>query len=435
MLNFDIQRFISCYFKIGAVMFIILLLYDLGLFYLNIFIYDLMYNLKRKSLYHPRILIYICKFEKIIDSIIYLIRLKWISSGYIINDKRELKFYKIIQENTIKSLLNVLIRFLIFSKFSVMTLIITIIVYFKISIKSLISYQNTNIIKEGYSKIYSVLSNNLNGFLTLLPSFIIVLTIIASVHFVSLKYKYHLAVRQVNKEYLVDLAKVHKELNKCLANLVYEGARNLGRALEVVYDKPQKYAIKDMIIKDTILSISYRIEDIVDDEVIWRKNRSYSNSNLKEVIPNGFCDIDAIEEVVNILEKSKKDGYYYRLHSFSVLNRNVLKLSTYRLNNKDYLNKILLTQSGISEIIKISQEGIEFYDLKNSIPNVDDIDYYNSLILKERNDLKIDIDNNIIAGIELLIDLARYVEATNKIFNLNSKKWSDIIGQILGSNK
>lgn len=438
MLSFELGKFIDCYFKIGIVIFVCLLMYDMGLFYLSGYFVKVFINLKRKALYYPRILICICKFEKSIHSIIYSIRLKWIKYSNVMSDERELKLYEIIRGNIIKSIIIALFRFFILSKFAILTLMITSIFYFKISVKTFLSNSNLIIVKEFYEKMYMVASVNLDKYFPILPSFIITLTIIVSAYYVSLKYKYHLAVKEVNKEYLVNLAKIHKELNKHIANLVYEGAKNLSRALEIIHNRPPKYAIKDMIIKDILCSISYYIDDVRDSEVKWSKKKNYCfnyEDDLKEIIPNGFNDIEAIDEIYNILKKSKIDSYYYELQNFSVLNRKILKFSQYRIYNKNSLNKILLTKTGIYGIIQNSRKNFEFDDFRDKIPSDDDIDYFNELILKERDTLRLIIDNSIIEGIELLLDLEEYVNATNKIFSLNSKKWSDIIGQILGFNK
>ena len=436
MAHFIIEEFIQNYFIVGIKILFIFTLYDLGLHWIQGKIHRCCYDLKRKLLYSPCILVYTFKAERVVYRFIHLIRLNWVTVGSL--DDRDEKLYKLIYGGTIRSLIYAIAKFLLFSRFSLITLGITILWYSETNIFDLIkSIANVNELLKIQLTINSSITKSVNDFLILLPSIIIIITILISVYFVSVKYKYHSAIKQANRDRMLSLAEIHMELSRLVANLVYEGSKNLNRALEIVHKKPDKFVIKDSIVENRMINICPYIKSIRKDKVEWgtKTNPRYC-INSDDIIPAGFHDIDSIDKIADILNKAKSEGYYYSLGRFGVLNRNLVNITDYKLCSRSWVKQLLFTETGLKNMLqKANKKPFILDDLKESRPKNDDMDYYNELIIKEKEDFNKWLDDTIVSGLELLINLSKYVEATDKVFNVNSKKWTDIIGQIVGFNK
>lgn len=435
MVDLNIETLIETYFIVGIAILFIFTLYDAGLHWIQGKIHSFCYDLKRKLLYNPTILIYIFKTESVVYRFIHLIRFNWVTVGS--SDDHDEKLYKLIYGGTIKSLIYAIAKFLLFSRFALLTLGITLLWYFKMNIYDVIKYiMDVNELLKIQLYINSSITRSINDFLILLPSIIIIITILISAYFVSVKYKYHFAINQANKDRMVDLAKIHMELSRLVANMVYEGSKNLDRALEIVHKKPDKFAIKDMIVENRMINICPYIESIRKDKVEWGTRRNYSYRINDDIIPAGFHDIDSIDKIADILKKAKSEGYYYSLGRFRILNRKLINITNYKLCSQSWVKQLLFTEAGLKDMIEKANKNASILDdLKESRPIKDDMDYYSELLIREKEDFSKWLDDNIVSGIELLINLSKYVEATNKVFSTHSRKWTDIIGQIVGFNK
>ena len=436
MVDLNIEAFIETYFIVGMTILFIFTLYDAGLHWIQGKIHSFCYDLKRKLLYNPTILVYTFKTERVVYRFIHLIRLNWVTVGG--SDDRDEKLYKLIYSGTIRSLIYAIAKFLLFSRFSLITLGVTLLWYSKTNIYDVIEkISDINELSKIQLTINSSITKGVNDFLILLPSIIIIITILISAHFVSVKYKYHSAIKQANKDRMVNLAKVHMELSRLVANLVYEGAKNLNRALEIVHKKPHKFAIKDMIVENRMINICPDIESIRKDKVEWGTRINYRyHINDDDIIPAGFHDIDSIDKVADILKKAKSEGYYYSLGRFGILNRKLFNITDYKLCSRSWVKQLLFTETGLKNMIEKANKNAPILDdLKEFRPDNDDMDYYSELIIKEKEKFSKWLDDTIVSGIELLINLSKYVEATDKAFSIHSKKWTDIIGQIVGFNK
>ena len=430
IINFE--KFIEIYFITGIFLFFIFAFYCWGLFKLQTKIWELFnwepFKLKERLLYHPTLLIWVIKTENFITRFLQFIRPKGKYIGSY-SDERWQKLYFSLQGGAFK-----ILPVFLFLKVALITFVVSCLIYFRPSLNDFAIVDWSMQICNFISDIFQKKIPELNSFLLLLPGLAILIAMAIAGYLASMKGQYTIAIKQANKDYLVDLIKIHRQLSREIENLVVEGSRNLSRALEIYHKNPYR-SIKDSIVDYRISKLSPHIVDIEENRVIWTgENKSYYWFGEKE-LPIGFEEIPAINRTYDLIYKAKKDGKYEDLLSISKLNMKAIGF--YDLCHKDRgsLNKIMFTKSGLIKMIEEANKNLWFYEKIQDEKPKGNIEYYHKAILDEHKKFKKRIDMNIIDGIELLIGLMKYVDEIEKTIGFRNRKLSDIIAQLSGGMK
>lgn len=327
-----------------------------------------------------------------------------------------------------------MLSFFILSKFALLTFVVSCLIYFKPSLNDFAIVDWSMQIWNFVSDIFQKKMPEINSFLRLLPGFAILITMAVAGYLASMKGQYKIAIKQANKDYLVELIKIHRQLRPEIKSLVVEGSINLSRALEIYHKNPYS-SIKDSIVDYRISKLSPHIIEIEENRVIWdAENKSHSWFGKKE-LPMGFKEIPAINKIFDLIDKAKKEGKCEDLLSVSKLNAKNIEFYDLCYKNRESLNQIMFTKSGLNKMIEEANKNLWFYKKIQDGKPKENIEYYNKAILDEHKKFKKRIDMNIINGIELIIGLMKYLDGIEKTINFRKRKISDIISQLSGDLK
>ncbi len=417
------NNFLKTYLIVGIISFVLMLLYDISLYELQSVIISQFRKTKRKLLYYPKFLIISIYIEDNILSFLHFIRLKWVGR-YADNED---KIYKLLNYGINKVVIKITAVTIALLKYAFFILFISSLIYFKSELISINYILGINNLCHFLITFIDTHSTEIDHILTQFPSYFLLLTCIVTSYLISIKGRFRSAINQSNKDYLIKIIELHRELNQYITELIDIGSQNLSRALEICERKT--YSVKDLITDYKFYKLSPYISEIKENKVIWG-NASYHIHEL----PVGFNEIPAIDKLCTILTESKLNGTYYDLYSIGKVNKKAFYLIDLSHLDSQKLNEIMFTQSALENIINETNKNSPIYnDLQLGKPN-ENIDYYNQQIINEYNNYRKRIDNNIITGIELLINLVKYRDAINKTINFRKRTISNMINQLFNGN-
>ncbi len=360
-------------------------------------------KLKRKFIFRKRTLIMIIKFEIIFNKIIDKLRPYKITSFTGIFPPSII--FKFLTRNIFINIIKIFKVFL-FSKFSFLVLLIFIILNFWTEIITLSKQSIINIINQ----IIYILDKNYKDINVLL---IVILIFIV----LNRKNKYKNIIARFNDDCFYNAIKTHKKLISIIASIFYAGCKNLSNINNIHLDSIVNYAfIKkfpdlgmyiNKIIRDKKLYYSYKIDriDYLDD------------------IP----EIDKLYTLIEDLEKR------YELYLFSSdlynMNKNIFNISHFiRFNTKNNLNSFLFTKTGIVKFVEEKNIHLLGYEISKFDFEIDE--EIEKEILKKMSDLKRDLEDMFIKGIELLVNMNYYLDAMHKVLLSDENKIQKIISNL-----
>lgn len=417
-MNFDnIISFLELYVYNSFFLICLIIIFQLIIILLQNGIWELYFRNRKRFIYRPQVLI---RFYKVYKKLYYFLSVLKVKPRYY--NEKNIIYKALFNESLFTRIVKFIGSYFILSKFAIINMLITLFEYFGLSFNKLI---NLN-----YFELVNNLINQVNLNLKILPSIILGTSVIYIAYYLSIKSKFKAAINISNKERFKDIINIHRELYTEIYNLIYYGSENINRALEIVYTNPKKYSIKDMIVDLRMSEISSNIYSVDENEIVWIWDKS--NGGLEQIkeFPLGFEEIECIQNIGKVLNQAVKDNKYDELVKIAMFNHDGFNFAKIKPDEIEDINKKLLTKSGIERIINIANDNCKYEKLKKINYTKENYKYYENEIIMERNRLVKIIDDYIIEGIELIVDLTQYVKLMDKL--LYKKQFIDWIGVFAG---
>lgn len=350
-------------------------------------------EIKSKLVKRLRVLIYYCKFERRLLLILKLCRSNLVSIHF---DDRDYTLYNIIKS---KDIAITILRFIIFSPISILGIGITIINIFSDNIKELFLIGNLKNIVMSIINTVSAHINVDNIFSNYTKLTLIIITILISIYFNGEKFRYKSAINQVNKDIMAKAAETQKDLNLYIQKIIMYGSKNIKKVLDSLEDELISNRILAHILKD--INKEYLLIDVYE-EYFYEFDE--------------YEDIKEIELVFDILNSN----IFYDLIKFRRLDKRVNSLFSISYNGKDKLNEIMMTNTGMNNIIRFYKNNLTFKTMNKEYSKCNKNEYI-ELLDKEQKNIEAAIIRRIIEGIDTLIELEIYTQAINKMYNYNER--------------
>jgi hypothetical protein len=439
-MNNGLYLFIEQYLLSGIFLFFALLIYDLVIMGLENLVFMAYRNNKRKLIYMPGLLVKFYHLYDFLFRILHRIRLNWIKQGYSRDNYSDYKLYYIINGGITTSIFKIFVYFYLLSRYAVINLVITYFIVYKpvIDVKQSIG----KIINHGSSiynnliTMYTINEKTINKITDILPSVLVLLSVFITSIYIFRKNQLKEAVNKSHEEYLMGIINTHRELKKLISKIIFKGSKNINRALEIIDNHEKHYAIKDLIVRYRMENISRHISEINENEVKW-DGISYKSYflNKDDIIPYGFSDIQEISIIINLLNDLKKNDKYFELLKLCQLNKSVYHINSIVGLSENDLNELLFTHKGIKNLIKEANENFYLYEELNSeLYKKEKTGVYGKEVLKEQSRFRKLIDDNIIKGIELLIELSKYEKSMIKILKQKPDNMGDLLKSIIDTS-
>ncbi|KHD13508.1 hypothetical protein [Clostridium butyricum] len=418
-------KFLELYVYDSIILIIIMSIISYILIVLRNKVFDIYYRKKFELIYKPQSLIKLYKRYKKLYNFFSICQNNLVGIKYY--EEKNVVYQTLLDESQFIKIIKLILSYFISSKFAITNIIITLCVY-------LVLYPNDLDIKQlifiNYFELYNNLRSQVDWVLKIIPSVILVISIFYVGYYTSTKAKYRAAIKLANKENFKDIINIHRALYIEVANLIYYGSRNINRAVEMVYDESRNYAIKDMIVDFRMKKISSQIYDIEKNKITWRWDEIGRYPGYLTDLPEGFEEIECLNNIKKILDKAVQDNKYKELIKIAIFHHHGGNFTKIMLNEIDKLDEIMFTKSGIEKIIETKGNSYEYKKLKNISFTQENYKDYETEIIKESNKFSKLIDDYIVTGIETLVDLTYYVNFMDNL--LNKKHFRDLLGALAG---
>lgn len=421
----NIFEFIKLYICDSIILIIPIIIICLLLLLLKNIVFNNYYNNRLRYLYEPVKLIKFYRRYKRLYNFFYICQHKLVGTKY--SGEKNIIYEALLKESITIGIMKLILAYCVSSKFAAINFIITVFRYFDLSLNN---FEINKLIFINYFEMYKNLSSPINSVFKIIPNIILIISILYVGYYTSTKAKYRAAIKLANKENFKDIINIHRALYTEVAELIYHGAQNIDTALTSVYDEPENYAIKDMIVDFKMRKVSSQIYDIEKNKITWRWDKNGRYQDYLRDIPVGFEEIECLNNIKRILDKAVQDNKYKQLIKIAIFNHHGGNFSRITLDKIDKLDEIMFTKSGIEKIIETKGNSYEYKKLKSISFTQENYKDYETEIIKERDKFMKLIDDYIMTGIETLIDLTYYVNFMDNL--LNKKYFRDLLGALAG---